>query len=75
MYGNKGAVINNFSSKLKLPSRIRSLCSRYLKLSGPAKLSTPEKIEKMYLTKTERRKTSANPLGVIFFIPLSISYF
>ena len=43
-------MINSFSSKLKSPSRIRSLCSRYLKLSGPAKLSTPEKIENTLVT-------------------------
>ena len=53
---------------------MRSLCSRYLKLSGPAKLSTPEKIEKIYLNK-DAEKNQCKSLGVIIFILLGISYF
>ena len=61
-YGNNGAVINSFVSKLKFPFKISSLWIMYLWLSGPSKLSMPERLEKIYLNKNAKQKIRKNLL-------------
>ena len=61
-YGNNGAVINSLVSRFRLPFKISSLCTMYLWLSGPSKLSMPEKFANRYLNKNAIQNIKKNLL-------------